>query len=356
MLQLLTRFAMISIVGISFMSCSKTNSDEPVLPGGSGIYAAYSTGPQYNERKARIWHDGVEQLLSDSGSNVYVNDIAIANNGDVYTTGCECWRSLSPFQVQLTDSCRLILWKNNQKQLLSSVDFTGLTKARINISKDGDRYIAGTETLGTAGNGIIRLWKNGVKQDITNGSSDAMAYCLQVSGNDVYIGGEQKASSAGGPTKAVLWKNGSPQVLTDGSLSSTVVAVQVAGPDVYLAVNEGNASAWVKKNNVLQTLPAGIKSIQDMVLTGNDLYVLASPAFSSTAVYKNGLLLHGLTYAPGAASDIYGQKLFIKDGDVYVAGRVTVSAGETGIIWKNGAVLNTLGNSYVTSAEALLVR
>ena len=345
-------------VTASIISCTKPGptGPEPDAPG--GVYVAYSTGAQYYSREGRLWHEGSEKILQDEVSSLYINDLAVAANGDTYATGCECWKTRSVYSPTiLTDSCKLVLWKNTEKQILSPTAFSYLTKSLIALNDAGEPYIAGTELLGNGSRGIIRLWKNGNKQDVTNGSTDAEAICLVVSGNDVYIGGEEKADASNTPTKAVLWKNGIAHTFTtDASLSSYVSAIAVSGPDVYVAINEGNSKAWVAKNNVKLSLPANLKSVQDIFTSGVDLYVLGSVDFGSTSVWKNGTLLYKLDYPPSSATTIKGQRIFVKEADVYVAGRVQIPAGETAVIWKNGAVLNSLTNSLITSVEGLQVR
>lgn len=350
-------FLLIAVTA-SIISCNKADPTGPEPDAPEGIYVAYSTGAQYYSREGRLWHEGSEKILQDEVSSLYINDLAVASNGDTYTTGCECWKTRSVYNPNtLTDSCKLVLWKNTDKQILSPTAFSYFTKSLIALNDAGEPYIAGTELLGNGSRGIIRLWKNGNKQDVTNGSTDAEATCLVVSGNDVYIGGNEKADASNTPTKAVLWKNGVAHTFTtDASLSSYVSAIAVSGPDVYVAVNEGNSKAWVAKNNMKLSLPANLKSVQDIFMIGADLYVLGSADFGSTSVWENGTLLYKLDYPPSPASNITGQRIFVKETDVYVAGRVQVAAGETAVIWKNGKVFNSLANSLITSVEGLQVR
>lgn len=361
----MTRFSFIFLFFILLINtgflCNKKDAPADTNPpdSGSGIYSVYSAGPQNNHRAARLWKNGSVTALTDSitNINVYVDDVAVAPNGDVYVTGCECLRSLYINQPHLTDSCRLVMWKNNSKQILTQTTFSELMPNFVFITSSGDVYVAGTENNSSNGNGIIRLWKNEVRQNITDGTNDAEANCLFVSGNDVYIGGNQKALAGGGPTIPVLWKNGTPQIISTSTPGNNkVVSVQANGSDVYAAVQEGGNSAWVAKNGVKQTTPAGLMTIEDLFIKGSDLYVLGGSSFNAFAVYKNGVQLHELMYN-GSSNNSAGKSLFVKDSDVYVSGAATISGGETGLIWKNGTVLNTLvTSSLITQVNAVLVR
>ena len=289
---------------------------------------------------------------------MYLHDMAIAPNGDVYMAGCECtWDRNPPPATQLDDSCKITLWKNNVRQQLTKVPYGVLTKASIFITPAGDVYVTGAERNTSNGQGLIRLWKNGVSQNITDGSTDAIATSLFVNGNDVYIGGNQKPIGQI-KTTATLWKNGVPQKLSGNtSYFYEVTAIQVSGTDVYTAIQEGG-SGWVAKNGTKLPQPSGIETIKDIVLVGTDLYVLGKTNITSTGVWKNGALLYKLTYT--GVNDYYdgGQSMFIKDGDIYVAGATTVNGSENAVIWKNGSIIHTMVQPGIslTTAEAIVVK
>lgn len=342
------------------VGCSKkTATEEPLPPGSaSGIYIAYSTGGEHFNRIAKYWHDGKDSLLLDRTTKVYVNDIAVANNGDVYTSGCECTWSRYPLTPnQKDDSCKITLWKNTIKQQLTQEPFSSHTEAYVFITPAGDVYVAGTERR-PSGVGIIRLWKNGVASDVTNGAKDAMVTSLFVNGNDVYIGGSQKTIGAINTT-ATLWKNGTPQHLTSTtSYYNAVLSVQVAGTDVYAAVQEAD-SGFVVKNGTKLSRPTGILEMRDIFLSGNDLYVLGKQSSITTSVWKNGVLLYNLIYAGFADYYDGGQGLYVKDGDVYVSGATLVGSNYNAVLWKNGSIINTIdqpGNYSLTEAKAILVK
>lgn len=342
-------------------TCSKEDAPaDPNPPGSaSGVYVAYSTGSQHFDRIAKYWHDGKDSILMDRTSKVYVSDVAVAANGDVYTSGCECTYSRYPLTPnQKDDSCKITLWKNRVRQQLTQDPFSSITEAYVSVTPAGDVYVAGTERDPLSGAGIIRLWKNGIRSDISNASKDAEVTSLYVNGNDVYIGGNQKTIGVINTT-ATLWKNGVPQSLSAAtSYFDAVLSIQVSGSDVYAAIQEGG-NGFVVKNGTKLSQPSGIQYIRDIFLSGNDLYVLGKPTITTTAVWKNGTLLHNLTYT--GYSDFYdgGQGLFVKDGNVYVSGATLAGSNYNAVIWKNGSIINTIdqpGNYSLTEAKAIVVK
>ena len=174
-----------------------------------------------------------------------------------------------------------------------------------------DVYIAGY--VGT-GNLIAGYWKNGVAVALTDGSVDAVAYAVAVSGSDIYVvgyetDGDVYISSTLVPSRykvAKLWKNGVATRLTDGKHHADARALVLSGADIYIAGREGTTNYPVGGVN----------------------------GFSAAKVWKNGVgtALSGLT-GYGLAS-----ALTVVDGDVYVAGYQQIgNSFVAATYWKNGA-------------------
>ncbi|MDR1554013.1 MAG: hypothetical protein LBS69_11225 [Prevotellaceae bacterium] len=81
--------------------------------------------------------------------------------------------------------------------------------------KQSDVYVAGTESNGSAY--VVKGWKNGVATALTDGTNDAGANSVYVSGDDVYVAGREYS---GNKSVAKVWKNGKATALTDGTNSA----------------------------------------------------------------------------------------------------------------------------------------
>jgi hypothetical protein len=71
-------------------------------------------------------------------------------------------------------------------------------------------------------NAVAKLWKNGVAQDLVGVRN---ARCVYVSGNDVYVVGY--VENAQGKDVAMFWKNGEKQNLSDGDNNAEALCVFV---------------------------------------------------------------------------------------------------------------------------------
>jgi len=85
-----------------------------------------------------------------------------------------------------------------------------------------DVYVAGWEDNGT--NDVAKVWKNGVATSLTNGSNDAYANSVYVSGADVYVAGTE---DNGTNDVAKVWKNGVATSLTNGTFRANASSVFV---------------------------------------------------------------------------------------------------------------------------------
>jgi hypothetical protein len=121
---------------------------------------------------------------------------------------------------------------------------------------------------------VATLWKNGIPQNLTDGTYGAGASSVFVSGNDVYVVGSEGVSHVVEGSIAKLWKNGMAQDLS-GVYGSSVF---VSGSDVYIAgtsdctAHTGYAVLW--KNGEVQTLTdCDWTEACSVFVSGNDVYV-----------------------------------------------------------------------------------
>jgi hypothetical protein len=178
-------------------------------------------------------------------------------------------------------------------------------------------YVAGYESNGT--NNVAKCWIDGQEIKLSNGSNNAMANFVFVSGKDVYI--------AGSDNGAVYWKN-NVEIRLSGNDASSIF---VSGNDVYVGGSDGTGVYW--KNGTKITLSGVVNSI---FVSGNDVYTAGYDG--SNAVYwKNGTeitLMEGIF----AASEFWVNSIYVMGQDVYAVG----SSKEAGNAfpplwyWKNG--------------------
>ena len=355
-LKINAKYASVAILlsAISLFSCTKENKkDTPA--GTSGIYATYSSGGQYLNRKAVLWRDGVESdftnyntlLNSHTSTSIYTGAVAVSPKGDVYVSGCECLKGNHlGAPDELSESCFTILWKNGVKQYLNkeAVDrwYMKYDDTNLGINDNGDVYVLGKD--GSPSSGKYSVWKNGSRiielKDADNVSD------MFVKGNDVYIIGMEGLV----PGIPRLWKNGIAQPLPGTGSSATSVYV-TANNDIYLGMNDGK----LFKNNTEQmlALPAGSKAVRiaGISVVGSDVYVLGKIANANSdkaVIWKNGVQLYELNYSR-SINYHYLYALYVSGGDIYATSTVTYDYSQNAqegtnvaVIWKNGEVYKDL--------------
>jgi len=238
---------------------------------GDDIYVAGYEDLQ-GGRDAMVWKNGVAQKLT-YGSWVEALSIFVSSD-DVYVVGFE----YNSFTTAIAK-----FWKNGVVQNLT--DGTFLAQAHSVFADGNDIYIAGyegdspiilktTNPVGTIESnlyrstalktGVAKLWKNGVVQDLTDGTREACAYSVYVYGNDVYVAGFE--FNAQNTHVAKYWKNGVAQDLTDGTNNAHAHSIYVSNNDVYVVGFEYNAQhekvAKLWKNGVAQNLTDGTLTAQ----------------------------------------------------------------------------------------------
>jgi hypothetical protein len=81
----------------------------------------------------------------------------------------------------------------------------GINSSHFNSVKVSgeDVYVAGSESNGT--NDIAKIWKNGIANNLSDGTKEADANGVIVLDNDVYA-----AATNNNSDDVMLWKNGNP--------------------------------------------------------------------------------------------------------------------------------------------------
>ncbi|MCL2764936.1 MAG: hypothetical protein FWD40_06615 [Treponema sp.] len=185
------------------------------------VYAAgYEKAAGKND--AIIWIDGVKQNLTDGNYQGEAVSVFVSN-GDVYVLG-----SMAEFHPgDGYGFFEVTVWKNGLVQEGVKRDF--YPGASSIFVSDGNVYVAGYDydMHGGSDDGG-RLWVNGTPQKFTG-----QPLSVFVSGSDVYMAGH--ISNDQHIEVAALWKNGIAQNLTDGTRNAKAQSVFVYGGNVYAA-------------------------------------------------------------------------------------------------------------------------
>jgi len=205
-----------------------------------------------------------------------------------------------------------------------------------------DIYVCGLEQRSSTGKYIATVWKNGVASSLTDGTNDAIANDITVSGNDVYVVGYEE--NVNGAQVARLWKNG-VQVDFVNTPRSAADFVEVSGNEVYIIglLYENNSNVQkIWKNGIASTLQGDTRS---MAVNNNDVYTVGIQD-GNARVWTNGAV-SSLTngYSSSGAYDVE-----IKNNDVYIVGAEKIGNASVARLWKNGVASNLSDGKISTTA------
>lgn len=190
---------------------------------------------------ATIWKNGKRHLLSDGSHDAFCNGV-YADGETIYIVGCEATGDLvddgfyDPYHLNVG-----VIWKfkageedKAEKTVISDGKYA-TSPIAVTVS-DGKVYAAGFDT--PVYDRRVILWTDGKPQYLTDGSTDAVAYCICSDGKDVYVGGYVQPADNKQGGVATIWKNGVAQSLTSGKTVAKVNAVCIDGGKVYAAGTE----------------------------------------------------------------------------------------------------------------------
>ncbi|MBS1508585.1 MAG: hypothetical protein JSS79_18255 [Bacteroidetes bacterium] len=182
------------------------------------------------------WKNGTPVTIIDTTS-FQVNALATSAS-DVYVSG---YSEPAGLLTVRNATC----WKNG------SIVFRAPSPSyAMGVAVSGsDVYLAGYIPGNDAQHNTAVYWKNGVAVTLTDGTTNAMAYSILVSGSDVYaVGAENKV--------ACYWKNGVKVNLGDGSAVSEAFSMAIKGSAIHAAGYLGSHPCWWV-NGTAQSLEGG---------------------------------------------------------------------------------------------------
>ena len=278
---------------------------------------------------AVLWTNGVAQILNSACAGE-ANSVYVSGN-DVYVL----------YTVEINQIIPHI-WKNGNITRLNVETGKNYFLNRIFVSGN-DVYAVGREQNTDGTGSKIVLWKNNVKQYITDGSQSAHPVSLYVSNNKVYILGREKDPSSS-TMISKLWVLGEtfPLVYPE---SFTAYSIFVVNNDIYVAGSD-YPTATVRVNNNLITYPTPNSCATGIFVSGNDVYVagnvIKNPTYKKyVSVWKNGVQTD---YTDGTLNT-EPSSIFVLGNDIYVSGNEYNDANKSAAkIWKNGQVTLSIGD------------
>jgi len=220
--------------------------------------------------------------------------------------------------------------------------------------------------------GDAKLWKNGVAQNLTDGTYHAEPYSVFVSGNNVHVGGYEYFDKyidgyffSNWGYSATLWTNGTAQKLSN-EVTSVIYSVFVSGSDVYAVgydrndeeYNQEVAILW--KNGIRQALSPvedECSYAQSVFVSGSDVYVAfrqhaSNPRIYVASLWKNGVIQ---TLTDGTRYSM-ANSVFVSGSDAYVAGwEDNVQGIEVATLWKNHTTQKLTDGTRNANAESVYV-
>ncbi|KAF5060162.1 hypothetical protein DSECCO2_328650 [anaerobic digester metagenome] len=237
------------------------------------------------------------------------------------------------------------LWTNGNQAFLTNGNFE--SSANNVFKLNNDIFVAGYErnsvspTDPTEMNKVAVYWKNGVMTEITDGSSNAEANSIAVSGTDIYVVGTEYNTTTM-RQNARLWKNGTSVPLHDGSNWSIGNDVAIKGNDVYVTGNEtigGTASAQLWKNGVRVDLPftGSSSNAHRIIFDGNDIFIIGAHSeggITKACYWKNGTF-HPVGFIAGGGS-YFAMDGLVKNGELHLTGFGFEGTTAKPVYWQNG--------------------
>ena len=280
--------------GVAFVNTNVQDTYKAIAVSNGDVYTLY--GKQGGSSGVDFYYcknNGTPVTIS---GGYIASNIAVSNN-TVYVSGS-------------APGNKAMYWVNGTATMLSAPNSTYSFANEITIS-NGNVYIAGE--IGYSSSPAYYAagyWRNGSAVTVEGGSigNNAFAYCIDVSGNDVYLGG----SKTDGTKRATYWKNGNAVRLNNSGGASEVSRIAVSNNGDIHAVGYHGRGQWHVthwKNDVEyfvfntgNTNPTTLPSTR-VYLVGDDVWIRA--AIGDVNYYwKNGVEAKFIEESGAIAMDV----------------------------------------------------
>ena len=304
--------------------------------------------------------------LSNGTYSSTANGTATSNTVNLGTITA-CGNNLNTNGVYIAGAIdnRAVFWKDGVANFLTAIpaNQNKYAYAVKILVYNNDVYVLGNEDDSTINGYVttIKLWKNGILTNITNGTTAAEGYGFDVYNGDVYICGSERTGNTNYVTK--IWKNGVATILTKDTFDyADPTNIKVVNGDVYVSgigsrsiPNYGSSNrALYWKNGIINYLSTAANTntnTSGIFINNTDLYItgyenIFGQTGSTGVVWKNGIKTTLTFSAPYTSADPYS--VFVDNNDVYIAGSVMQQNQGTYFsnagYWKNNS-LNLLTSS-----------
>ncbi len=345
MKRILTAITLLIAIG----SCDKQTVTTSTFPKDAEVYlGGYSVKPKLPLTdstyviSAVYWGGGNKVLVGSEDSSSYIAKIMVSN-GAVTACGTSTRNKGNAATY----------WINSGSYYLNKIG----TIATDIFLKDGITYMVGDTydftNLGVNDKQRIVYWKDGIEEEITDGTTYCAPNKIVVGGanNYVYISGNETINNF---SQAFYWANGvRVYAQTQGQNPTYVYDMIVVGNDVLMAGQEFINGEYVPRvwRNGMQINFVGnnIKGIITCIKNiGSDYYYGGVEYFGIKSVarlWKNDVTIP--LSSDGLAYSSYINDMEIVGNDIYLAGSTTTinSNYPNPAYWKNG----TLNEAPITA-------
>jgi hypothetical protein len=332
-------FLVITAGVVLFQRCA--DNENEVAPTLSVYVAGHILNAETQYGMAAYWKNGELVTLHDGpgDSDSFIYSMAFSGP-DVYAAGTE-------YGVDAPSLAKY--WKNGESVTLSDGETSA--EAFSIVASEEDVYVAGYVTNAANGNHVVTYWKNDEPFSLHE-AVHGEAKSITVSGSDVYIAGFLNYTK----DVAVYWKNGIIQVLTNGSDNAQALGMAVTGTDVHVVgyqVVDNKRVAMYWKNGVGEPLTIGAYDAiaNSIVVSGNDVYIAGSEKSTDgkaiATYWKNGIAVP----LSSGVTDATANTIAVAGNTIYVTGANDLVSGNAAVLWKDGTAVspfsgNASANKY----------